>query len=457
MNFDPIILSRIQFAFTLSFHILFPALTIGLAGYLVYWEILWLKTNKVFYYNLCRFWSKIFAMAFGMGVISGVVLSYEFGTNFSKFSEITGNILGPLLSYEVLTAFFLEAGFLGIMIFGWNKVSKKLHLFSTCLVAIGTIISAFWIISANSWMHSPTGYYLKDGIFYVKNWKDVIFNPSLPYRFTHMIIASYLATTFLITGISAWYLIRNRSETYGRLIYPSVLLVGLIFSLAQLVIGDLHGLNSFKHQPLKIAAMEGHWETKKSAPFVLFALPDQKKEMNKFEVSIPKLGSLILTHNPNGEVKGLKSVSKDDRPYMPIVFYSFRIMVAIGLWLILTGIIGFILRINNTLFKQRWFHKWCLFSSPLGFIAIIAGWFTTETGRQPWVVYNLLRTKDAASILNPDTVLTSLILFIIIYFVLFSSFIFYLARLVKKRPEEIYPSEMPDYLTAWLEKEDRND
>jgi cytochrome d ubiquinol oxidase subunit I len=342
------------------------------------------------------------------------------------------------------------------MILGWDKVSKKLHLFATFLVTIGTIISGFWIISANSWMHTPTGYYLKDGIFYVKSWKDIILNPSLPYRFTHMIIASYLATTFLIVGASAWYLLKEKNIIYARLIYPSTLLVGLVLSLVQLVIGDLHGLNSFKHQPLKISAMEGHWETKKSAPFILFALPDQEKEINKFELSIPKLGSLILTHKPDGEITGLKSVGKEDRPYMPIVFYSFRIMLAIGLWFILTGIVGMILRIKDTLFTQKWFHKWCIFTSPLGFVAIIAGWFTTETGRQPWVVHNLLRTKDAASMLTPENVLTSFVLFLITYLILFSSFMWYLTKLIRKGPEEIPSSEIPNYLTAWSKEENKH-
>ncbi|MCK9992841.1 MAG: cytochrome bd ubiquinol oxidase subunit I [Alphaproteobacteria bacterium] len=427
-----IILSRIQFALTLAFHILFPTLTIGLAGYITIWEIKWLRTHNGVYFQLCRFWTKVFALAFGMGVVSGIVLSYEFGANFSKFSELTGNILGPLMSYEVLTAFFLEAGFLGIMLFGWNRVSEKTHLFATLMVAAGTVISAFWIISANSWMHTPAGYRLENGTFYVGNWWDIIFNPSFPYRLAHMITASYLTTSFAVAGISAWYLLKDRQRDIARASFSLAMGMALVLAPLQLVIGDFHGLNTLKYQPLKIAALEGRWETERGAPLTLFAVPDMKAETNYFPVEVPRLGSLILTHAWDGEITGLKSAPREDRPYVPLVFFTFRLMVGIGLWMILIGALGQFTRMRGKLFTARWLHYASLYSTPLGFMAVVAGWFTTEAGRQPWVVYGLLRTRDAASVIAPHEVLTTLIAFAALYSVLLAAFIFYLVRLVKQ-------------------------
>jgi cytochrome d ubiquinol oxidase subunit I len=450
---DPIILSRIQFAFTLSFHILFPTLTIGLALYLVVWETAWLRTKKEIYYQLCRFWTKIFALAFGMGVVSGIVLAYEFGTNFSRFSEAAGNVIGPLMSYEVLTAFFLEAGFLGVMLFGWRRVHPAIHYASTLMVALGTLFSAFWILSANSWLQTPTGYRYENGIFYVGNWLNIIFNPSFPYRLMHMVVASFLSSSLLIAGIAAWYLIKRQHLELAQTTFKLTILVVAILAPLQFLLGDLHGLNTLKHQPMKIAAMEGRWHTEQNVPLTLFAIPDMSKQENRFAVDIPRLGSLILTHSLNGEVKGLNEVAAKDRPYVPIVFYSFRVMLFLGVLFILTGLIALYLYLRKRLLQSPGFWRWCVWLSPFGFVAVIAGWFTTETGRQPWIIYGMMRTVDGASLLPGSSVLITLIAFIILYFVLLGTFIFYLVRLVKKGPDLAVSSNIPDRLTAWLEKQ----
>lgn len=446
-----VFLSRIQFALTLSFHILFPTLTIGLAGYIAIWEVKWLQTRNNAYFLLCRFWTKVFALAFGLGVVSGVVLSYEFGTNFSKFSEATGNVLGPLMSYEVLTAFFLEAGFLGIMLFGWKRVSERVHLFATLMVTIGTVISAFWILSANSWMHTPAGYRLENGVFFAANWFDVIFNPSFPYRLAHMVIASYLTTSFVVAGVSAWYLLRSRHLDIARPAFSLAMGMALVLAPLQLVAGDLHGLNTLKHQPMKVAAMEARWDTARGVPFTIFALPDMQAESNRYALDVPRLGSLILTHEWDGEIAGLESVPKDDRPYVPLIFFTFRLMVGIGLWFILLAAFGQYTRMRGRLHMSRWLHHACLYSTPLGFVAVLAGWYTTEVGRQPWVVYGLLRTKDAASQLPAHEVMTTLIAFAVLYAVLLAAFIAYLARMIRRGPDEAAPAGKPDGLTAWLE------
>lgn len=449
---DPIILSRIQFAVTLSFHILFPTLTIGLAAYLLYWEIAWLRTKDNHYYQLCRFWTKIFAMGFGIGVVSGIVLSYEFGTNFSRFSETAGNILGPLMSYEVLTAFFLEAGFLGIMLFGWGRVSHFLHLFATLMVAIGATVSAFWILSANSWMQTPAGYRIENGIFYVTSWWDIIFNPSFPYRFIHMLLASFLTVTVLINGVAAWYLLKQRHILFAQHTFSLTLLVLLILAPVQLVVGDFHGLNTLKYQPIKISAIEARWDTARGVPLTLFAWPDAKEEKDLYAMDIPKLGSLILTHDLQGEIKGLKSVPEADRPNVPLVFFAFRLMVGIGILFILTALIGLVLRAQKKLYQQPLFLRWCVLLSPFGFFAVLAGWFTTEGGRQPWVIYGLMRTKEAASILPAESVFISLLAFTFLYLALLTIFIGYLTQIIRKGPVDQGIRAEPDKLTAWLEE-----
>ena len=437
---DPLLLSRIQFAFTISFHILFPSFTIGLAAWLVVLEALWLKTGKAIYMDLARQWTKIFAVSFGMGVVSGVVLSYEFGTNWSELSRRGGNVIGPLMSYEVLTAFFLEAGFLGIMLFGWNRVPKWVHFFASCMVALGTVISAFWILSANSWMQTPAGFRVADdGVLHVVDWWQVIFNPSFPYRLAHMVAAAYLTTAFIVAGIGAWYILRERSVAHGRIMLGMGLSLLIWLAPLQLVIGDLHGLNTLQYQPAKIAALEAHWDTGRDVPLILFAVPDPKAEKNNYEISIPALGSLILTHEWDGEIKGLKSFPPDDRPNPIIPFFAFRIMVGIGLIMIAVGIAGAILWFTRRLYTSRWFLRSLVLVSPLGFLAVLAGWFTAEVGRQPWTVYGVLRTADAVSPVPGGSVLTSLILFVLVYGVVFGAGLYYIAQLVRRGPDEPTP------------------
>jgi len=437
---DPLLLSRIQFAFTISFHIIFPSFTIGLAAWLVVLEGLWLKTGKQIYADISRHWIKIFAVSFGMGVVSGVVMSYEFGTNWSELSRRGGNVIGPLLSYEVLTAFFLEAGFLGIMLFRRERVPKWVHFFATSMVALGTAISAFWILSANSWMQTPQGFTVDDqGVLHVADWWQVIFNPSFPYRFTHMVAAAYLTTAFVVGGIGAWYILRDRSVAHGRIMLGMALSLIVWLAPLQLVIGDLHGLNAREHQPAKIAAVEAHWETRRDAPLVLFAWPNTKTESNDYELAIPKLGSLILTHEWDGEVRGLKSFPPEDRPNPVIPFFSFRIMVGIGFIMIALGFTGAVLWLMGRLYTTRWYLHAMTFAAPLGFIAVLAGWFVAEVGRQPWVVYNVLRTADAVSPVPGGSVLTTIILFVIVYGIVFGAGVYYMAKLVQHGPEPVPP------------------
>jgi cytochrome bd ubiquinol oxidase subunit I len=437
---DPVLLSRIQFAFTISFHILFPSFTIGLAAWLLVLEALWLKTGQPVYLQLSEQWTKIFAVSFGMGVVSGVVLSYEFGTNWSELSRLGGNVIGPLLSYEVLTAFFLEAGFLGIMLFGHERVPKAVHAFATAMVALGTLISAFWILSANSWMQTPAGQVMgADGVLHVDDWWQVIFNPSFPYRFTHMVAAAYLTTAFMVGGIGAWYIVRDQSVPHGRVMLGMALSLLVWLAPLQVVIGDLSGLNAREYQPAKIAALEAHWDTERGAPLILFAWPDTKTESNKYQIAVPKLGSLVLTHEWDGEIRGLKSFPPEDRPNPIIPFFAFRIMVGVGLIMIALSTIGAVLWLMGRLYTTRWFLKAMMWASPLGFVAVLAGWFTAEVGRQPWVVYGVLRTVDAVSPVPGGKVLTSIILFVLVYGIVFGAGVYYIARLVRRGPDETPP------------------
>ncbi|HXG78811.1 MAG TPA: cytochrome ubiquinol oxidase subunit I [Methyloceanibacter sp.] len=437
---DPLLLSRIQFAFTVSFHIIFPSFTIGLAAWLLVLEAIYLKTGKPIYMELARHWTKIFAISFGMGVVSGVVLSYAFGTNWSELSRRGGNVIGPLMSYEVLTAFFLEAGFLGIMLFGRGRVPKGVHFFATAMVALGTVISAFWILSANSFMQTPAGYRVdEDGVLHVADWWQVIFNPSFPYRFAHMLTAAYLTTALVVAGIGAWYILRERSVPHGRIMVGMAMSLLVWLAPLQLVIGDLHGLNTREHQPAKVAALEAHWETQRRAPLILFALPDTRAEKNDYEIAIPALGSLILTHDWDGEVKGLKSFPPEDRPNPIIPFFAFRIMVGIGIIMIAAGFTGAVLWLTGRLFTTRWFLRALTWAAPLGFVAVISGWFVTEVGRQPWTVYGILRTADSVSPVPGGSVLASLILFVLVYAVIFGAGLYYIARLVQRGPEATPP------------------
>ncbi len=435
MEFYPVLLSRIQFGFTISFHIIFPSLTIGLASWLAVVEGLWLKTGNVLYKDIYKLWVKIFAVTFGMGVVSGVVMSYQFGTNWSGFSDKMGNVLGPLLAFEVLTAFFLEASFLGIMIFGWGRVTPRMHFAATLTVAVGTVISAFWILSANSWMQTPAGFEISDlGIFHPLSWLEIIFNPSFPYRLMHMVTAAYLTTAFFVGGVGAWYLLKNQFVQQARITLGMAMLMALFVAPVQIFLGDQHGLNTLEYQPAKIAAIEGLWETEKGAPLILFGWPSEMQEKTKYAITIPKFASLILTHDMNGEVKGLKNWPKDERPPVLIPFWCFRIMVGIGLLMALTGLMALWLYIRGTLFTKKWFQIWCILMAPSGFIAILSGWFVTEVGRQPYIVYGLMKTIEAASPILGQQVFLSLLAFIIVYFFVFGAGIYYIMSLIRKGP-----------------------
>ena len=436
-NLDPVMLARIQFAFTISFHIIFPAFTIGLASWLAVVEWRWLKTGNRIYREIYRMWVKIFAVTFGMGVVSGVVMSFQFGTNWSRFADAGGSVLGPLLGYEVLTAFFLEASFLGVMLFGWNRVSPKMHFAATVIVAAGTLISAFWILSANSWMQTPQGFRVgSDGLLYPTSWLQVIFTPSFPFRFVHMITAAYLTTAFTVAGIGAFYLWRQRHVQHARVMFGMAMIMAIFVAPAQLLFGDLHGLNTFKHQPAKVAAMEGLWETRQGAPLVLFGWPDQEKETTRYAIEIPKISSLILTHDLNGEVKGLKEWHRNDRPPAAWVFWAFRIMVGLGILMIATGVIAIVLYFKKRLFDTRWFQYWCMALTPAGFGAVLAGWFVTEVGRQPWIVHGLMRTQDATSPVMGTSIAISLLAFIIVYVFVFGAGSYYILSLIGKGPED---------------------
>ena len=434
---DAEILARVQFAFTVSFHILFPAFTIGLASWLVMLEALWLKTGKPAYMSLYKFWLKIFAVSFGMGVVSGIVMSFQFGSNWSGFSEATGNVLGPVIGYEVLTAFFLEATFLGIMLFGASRVGKGLHFFATCMVALGTLISAFWILSANSWMNTPAGFSLQDGIFYAEDWFEVIFNPSFPYRFIHMVLAAYLTTCFVIGAVSARYLLEGRFPQRARHMFFMSVIFGAIVVPAQILMGDLHGLNTKEYQPQKVAAMEAHWESEPRAPLILFAIPDEEAEKNHLQLGIPGLGSLILEHDIDAPVTGLKEFPPEERPPVAPVFWAFRVMVGLGVLMLFAAGAGVVQLARGRLYQTRWLLKLYSWMWPTGFIAVLAGWFTTEIGRQPWVVWELLTTSEALSPVPGASVATSLALFFVVYGVVFGAGIYYLLQLIRSGPGEV--------------------
>lgn len=384
MELDPILLARIQFAFTISFHIVFPAFTIGLASYLAIVEWRWLATGRNVYRDIYKFWVKIFAVAFGMGVVSGVVMSYQFGTNWSLFSDRTANVLGPLLGFEVLTAFFLEASFLGIMLFGWGRVSPRMHFVSTCIVAIGTLISAFWILSANSWMQTPQGYEIAaDGRLMPANWLEIVFNPSFPYRFAHMTIAAYLTTAFVVGGVGAFYLWNKRHIPQARIMLGMATIMAALVAPTQLLVGHMHGENTMHYQPVKVAAMEGNWDHTTNAPLYLFGWPDQKAEETKYGITIPGGASWVLTGSVHGEIPNLKSFPPEDRPPVAWVFWSFRVMVGLGVLMILVGAVSALQYFRNRLFDSRWLHGLWMLMMPSGFVALLAGWFVTEIGRQP--------------------------------------------------------------------------
>ncbi|HKM87146.1 MAG TPA: cytochrome ubiquinol oxidase subunit I [Xanthobacteraceae bacterium] len=436
MELDPVLLSRLQFAFTISFHIIFPSFTIGLAAYLATLEVLWGWTGAERYKRLAAFWTKIFAVSFAMGVVSGVVLSYQIGTNWSRYSAVAGNVIGPLLGYEVLAAFFLEATFLSVLLFGGDRVPRWLHVFSAVAVACGTTLSAFWILAANSWMQTPAGYTLQAGIVYPLDWFAIIFNPSFPYRFAHMINASFLTAAFVVLAVGARQLLAGRHTEEARTMLRMAISLTAVLAPLQLLIGDQHGLNTLAHQPTKIAAMEAHWDGSTPGDFEIFAWPDEKTESNLFSISIPHGSSLVLTHQWDGLFPGLKDIPPQDRPPVKNVFFGFRIMLAIGFYMIAAALFGAWLLWRGRLFETRWYltivsHTWSA-----GFVAVIAGWVVTECGRQPWVVEGVLRTIDSASPVPAASMATTLVLFVLIYLVVFSFGIYFINRLIVRWPQD---------------------
>lgn len=404
----------------------------------------WLKTKNPLYLSICKFWMKIFALTFGMGVVSGIVMEFQLGTNWSGFTRAVGPVLGSLFTYEVLTAFFIEAGFLGVMIFGWQKVGPKLHYCATLLVFFGVTLSAFWILSANSWMQTPSGAILSEGHFVVTSWWQVILNPSAITRYIHMLLAAYLTTILVIMGVSAFFLLGKKHVHFAQkcLSFSSSVLIILI--LSQIIVGDRAGTLDHQYQPIKTAAIEANWETQAGAPLILFAYPDSIEAKNRWVISIPHLASVINTHQWNGVLQGLKSVPKSDRPFVPIVFYSFRVMVGLGFLILGLGVWAWALRWRKNLYKSQWFLRACVCFGPAGFIALIAGWFTAETGRQPWIVYNILRTSDAVSDVSMKNVLISLVLILLVYGIIFGFFYFrYLGKIIRQGPENLESIKIP--------------
>lgn len=430
------LLARMQFAFTISFHFIFPAFSIGTASYLAVLNGLWLWKRDPAYLSLFEFWKTIFAVIFAMGVVSGIVMSYQFGTNWAEFSRRAGAVIGPLMGYEVLTAFFLEAGFLGIMLFGRKRVGDRLHMVAVAVVAVGTLISATWILSVNSWMHTPAGYAIDaEGNFVPENWWEIIFNPSFPYRLVHTVLAAFLTTAFAVGGVGAWHLLRDRTNRQVRTMFSMAMWMAAIVTPLQIAAGDLHGLNTFEHQPAKIAAMEGHYETHEDgAPLILFGIPNEEEERMDYSIEIPKLGSLILTHELDGRIEGLKAFPEDERPPVAIPFFAFRIMVGIGLLMLAVGLWSLWARYRGNLYGDRRLHWAALLMAPSGFVAVIAGWFTTEVGRQPFTVYGLMRTSESLSPVAAPAVGASLTAFVIVYFLVFGTGVFYLLRLMGRTP-----------------------
>ncbi len=446
---DALLLSRIQFGFVISFHILFPAFTIGLASWLAFLEWRWLRAlrrntaDAAMWIDLYNYWLKIFAVSFGMGVVSGIVMSFQFGTNWSVLSERAGNILGPLLSYEVLTAFFLEASFLGVMLFGSRRVSKRVHFFATCMVALGTLISTFWIIAASSWMHTPAGYRIVEGVFEPESWWRIVFNPSFPYRLSHMVLAAFITTCFVIGGVSARYLRRGEHVPAARRMLRLAVLFAVITIPLQILVGDLHGHNVREHQPIKLAAMEGYWRSEgegTGVPLVLFAVPNQAAERNDYEVAIPRLGSLVLTGSLSGEITPLTAVAREDRPPVAPVFYAFRVMVGLGVLMLVLAVASLVSLRRGRLFESQLLLRAWQWMIPSGFIALLSGWYVVEIGRQPWVVYGLLRTADAVSAVDASSVLASLITFAVVYAVVFGAGFAYILALIRKGPQVHEPA-----------------
>lgn len=443
---EALLLARIQFAFTVSFHFLFPAITIGLASYLAVLEGLWLKTGRDHYMDLYRYWIKIFALVFGMGVVSGIVMSYQFGTNWAVFADKAGPIIGPLMAYEVLTAFFLEAGFLGVMLFGMKRVGKGLHFTATLMVALGTFVSAFWILSVNSWMQTPVGYTTNAAGQFISagSWLTIIFNPSFPYRLAHTLSAAYLTTAFMVGGVGAWHLLKDWSNPRARLMFSMAMWMAAVVAPVQIILGDMHGVNTLEHQPVKVMAMEGHFDSHPNgAPLILFGIPNSAENRIDYALEIPKASSLILKHDLNAPLAGLDTVPPADRPPVGIVFWAFRIMVGLGLLMAALGAASLLARARGKLYEWRWLHRFALVMGPSGLVAVLAGWVTTEVGRQPWTIHGLMRTADSASPLAAPAVAASLLAFVVVYFTVFGAGILYIFKLMAK-PPALHESPLPN-------------
>jgi len=436
--FDVLLLSRIQFAFTIGYHIIFPSITIGLALLLLILELMWFKTKNKDYISAYKFFAKFFAINFAVGVVTGIPMAFQFGTNWAKFTQFAAPAVGPLFAAETLSAFFIEAIFIGIMLFGWKRVHPLVHLFATFFVFIGVHNSAFWIIVVNSFMHTPSGVEIIDGVMYVTSWKDVIFNPSMPYRMIHMTLASYLYGGLLASAVFAYFIIKNREVSVARVGFSVALWIATIVAPLQVLVGDFHGLNTLKYQPLKVAAMEGAWDTQKGLPLVLFAIPDSKTETNKFAIEIPKLSSLILTHSLDGEVKGIKEWKREDRPNIPLVFFAFRVMVGFGMLYVLIAVLSLYLRYKKTLYTNKWFLMFVGVVGYTPFIPMISGWVVTETGRQPWIIQDLMRTSEAISHgVTKGQVSFSLIAIILLYILILIPLFIYVRRLFTKGLESV--------------------
>ena len=434
--FDPIMLSRIQFAANITFHILFPTITIALGWVLFYFKIKFNRTGDSYWQEAYQFWVKVFALSFALGVVSGITMSFQFGTNWPGYMETVGNIAGPLLAYEVLTAFFLEATFLGIMLFGAKRVSARVHTLATFLVAFGTSLSAFWIIVLNSWMQTPQGFEMINGQAHALNWMEIIFNPSMPYRLAHMMTASFLTVFFLLAGLSAYRYLQGSRSQANRKVLKLAIVAAAILTPIQIFLGDMHGLNTLKHQPAKLAAMEGIWNTEKGVPAVIFAIPDEKTQSNRFEIAIPKLASFYLTHDWNGEVQGLKDFEKT--PPVKPVFFAFRIMVGVGVLMLAISWYGW-WRLSRSEDLPNWLARGFVWMSFSGWVAVVAGWYVTEIGRQPYLVYGVLTTAEAATKLPGGMIFSSLMMYLFLYATLILAYIwaiFYMARQADKKTIE---------------------
>ncbi len=437
MSSSALLLSRLQFAWVIAWHILLPAFTIGLASYIAVLETLYFVRRREIYLTLSSFWTKLFAVSFGMGVVSGIVMPFQFGTNWSRFSDVTANVLSPLLAYEGLMAFFLEAAFLGVLLFGRKLVPAWAHVLAAVMVAGGTLLSAFWILATNSWMQTPAGYELVNGRFFPKDWLQIIFNPSFPYRFAHMVVACYITTALVVLGVAAHYLRRGRFAVEARTMMSMALGLLTILVPLQMLIGDAHGRNTLEYQPAKLAAIEARWTTASHVPLTLFALPDEQTASNRYALDVPDLGSLILTHDRDGTVRGLEDWPRSEWPPVAIPFFTFRIMVGIAVLMLLLVLASWWLRARGRLYSARGFLRLCELASPLGFLAVLAGWITTEVGRQPWTVYGLLRTADSVSpSLTGVDVALSLAGYAVVYLIIYPVGIRHMYRIVQRGPSE---------------------